>query len=97
LRLLRASYALCFRCPIEANSLPQHLIEWQFTLSEARNEAAKGGQGSRDLLNLFKIPYGAHVCDGCDFLRVGLDTSLENQEAENMPPGHQRRIFQGLT
>lgn len=72
---------LLFHCPFEVVGLPQQLIKWQFKLFEARDEVVEGDQSSRDSLNSFKIPYGPQVCVGRNFLKVGLDPFLENQEA----------------
>jgi hypothetical protein len=67
---------LCLDGPGEALVLLQKPEEGQAIFAEPRDEAAQGGKTSQDLLDPLEVSNRAHPVEGCDFLGVGLDSSL---------------------
>ena len=52
----------------------------QASFAEARDEVAQSRKASHDPLYSFQVLDGPHVGDGRDFLRVGLDAPLVDDE-----------------
>ena len=69
---------LSFLSAYEDVRLFEELIEWHPSFAEPRDEPAQSGQTIGEPLHTLDIVYGAHVGNGHDFFRVGLDVMLRH-------------------
>ena len=62
--------------PDKGIRLFEELVEWHPSFAEPGDELAQCSQTAGEPLNAFNIVYRAHVGDGHDLFRVGLDAAL---------------------
>ena len=72
--------------PFETVGLLQEPIDGETSFAEARDKAAECGEAPYNSLNPLYILNRAHSCDGLDFLQVGFDDMLGDDEAEQHAP-----------
>ena len=63
----------------------EELVEWHPLFTEPGDEAAQGSQTADEPLYALDIVYGAHVGDGRDLFRVGLDATLGHDVSKQLP------------
>ena len=56
----------------------EEIVERHPPLAELGDEPAQGGQATGEPVYALDIAYRAHVGDGRDFFRVGLDTAFRH-------------------
>ena len=64
--------------------------------AEAQDESAECGEAPCDSLNPLYVLNWAHPCDGRDFLWVGFDATLRDDEAEQHAPRDPKNTFLGI-
>ena len=73
-----------FLSPDEGIRLFEELVEWHPPFAEPGDESAQGSQIAGEPLYALNIAYKAHVGDGRDLFRVGLDAALRHNVSQQL-------------
>ena len=87
---------LCFLSPYEGVCLFEELVEWHPPFAELGDELAQGSQTASEPLYALDNAYRAHVGDGHDLFRVGLDAALGHKVSKQLPFRNPKNTFLGI-
>ena len=84
---------LSFLSPDDGIHLFEELVERHPSFVELGDEAAQGSQTAGEPLYTLDIAYGAHVGNGRDLFRVGLDVAFRHDVSEQLPLRNPKNTF----
>ena len=76
---------MCFLSLDKSIHLFEELEEWHPPFAELGDESAQGSQIAGEPLYAFDVVYRAHVGDGHDFFRVGLNAAFGHDVSKQLP------------